>query len=114
MSTPALTLKPGDQLASTVCTTRVVVVRVPRDAGEGQEQGQGRPAIECGGSPMEVATPGAKPAPPGPDAGTLLGKRYVNEAGDVELLCTSSGAGELSCDGTPMTVKSAKPLPASD
>ena len=116
MSTPALSLKPGDQLASTVCTTRVVVVRVPQDAGEGQGQGQGqgRPVIECGGSPMEVATPGAKPAPPGPDTATLLGKRYVSEAGDVELLCTSSGAGALSCDGTPMTVKSAKPLPASD
>jgi hypothetical protein len=105
MSTPALTMKPGDQLASTVCTTRVVVVRVP----------QGRDlSIECGGSPMEVAKPGAKPAPPGPDAATLIGKRYVDETGEVELLCTSSGTGALSCDGTAMTIKSAKPLPASD
>ena len=46
--------------------------------------------------------------------GTLIGKRYVNEAGTLELLCTASGAGPLSCDGTPMTIKAAKPLPASD
>lgn len=101
----ALTLKPGTQLASTVCTTRVVVVKAPADR---------EPVIECGGSPMTVAAPGAKPAPPGPDAATLIGKRYVDEADTVELLCTSSGTGELTCDGAPMTLKTAKPLPASD
>ena len=47
-------------------------------------------------------------------AATLLGKRYINSTGTVELLCTSSGAGELTCDDVPMTVKAAKPLPASD
>jgi hypothetical protein len=105
MATPALSLRPGDQLASTVCTTRVVVVRVP--AGR-------QPLIECGGSPMVAGTPGAKPSPGGPDAVTLIGKRYVDADGSVELLCTSSGAGALACDGEPMTIKSAKPLPASD
>jgi hypothetical protein len=43
MATPVLRLRPGDQLASTVCTTRVVVIRVPAE---------GQPTIECGGSPM--------------------------------------------------------------
>lgn len=105
MTTPALNLKPGAQLASTVCTTRVVVVRVP----------SGRtPAIACGGSSMVAATPGVKPSSPGPDAATLIGKRYVDESGSVELLCTSSGTGALECDGVPMTIKAAKPLPASD
>jgi hypothetical protein len=47
-------------------------------------------------------------------AATLIGKRYTDAAETVELLCTSSGAGVLSCDGAPMTVKAAKPLPASD
>jgi hypothetical protein len=42
MTTPALPLKPGVQLASTVCTTRVVVVK----ALAGQQS-----VIECGGSP---------------------------------------------------------------
>jgi len=105
MDTPALSLRPGDQLASTVCTTRVVVVRVPADR---------QPLIECGGSPMVAGTPGAKPSPGGPDAVTLIGKRFVDADGSVELLCTSSGAGTLVCDGEPMTIKSAKPLPASD
>jgi hypothetical protein len=105
MTTPALPLKPGVQLASTVCTARVVVVKAP--AGQ-------QPVIECGGSPMVVAAPGAKPAPPGPNAATLIGKRYVDAADTVELLCTTSGTGALTCDGAPMSIKAAKPLPASD
>jgi hypothetical protein len=107
MTSPAPTVRPGDQLASTVCTTRVVVVRAPAE---------GRPVIECGGSPMVPASSAKASAPPpgGTDAATLIGKRYVDAAGTLELLCTSSGAGELSCDGAPMTLKAAKPLPASD
>jgi hypothetical protein len=105
MAMPALRLRPGDQLASTVCTTRVVVIRVPAD---------GQPLIECGGSPMVPGASGGQPSPGGPDAATLIGKRYVDATESVELLCTSSGAGALTCDGVPMTVKAAKPLPASD
>ncbi|WP_329360518.1 hypothetical protein [Streptomyces sp. NBC_01483] len=105
MTPPATTLRPGDQLASAVCGTRVVVVRAP--AG-------GSAQLACGGSPMVPAT-GAKPVPGGvAEAVTLIGKRYVDADGALEVLCTSSGTGELSCDGVPMTVKAAKPLPASD
>jgi len=105
MTTPALNLRPGAQLASTTCTTRVVVVRVPEDRN---------PVIECGGSPMVTGAPAAKPAPPAPGAATLIGKRYVDATETVELLCTSSGAGALTCDGVEMVIKAAKPLPASD
>ncbi|GAB2960901.1 hypothetical protein GCM10023080_021340 [Streptomyces pseudoechinosporeus] len=105
MTSPAPTLRPGDQLASTVCTTRVVVVRAPADR---------QPTITCGGDPMVPAAT----APPAPatdtEPVTLLGKRYVDADGTLELLCTSAGAGELACDGVPMTLKTAKPLPASD
>ncbi|MCI3274336.1 hypothetical protein [Streptomyces cylindrosporus] len=105
MTSPAPTPRPGDQLASTVCTTRVVVVRAP--AGR-------QPALTCGGAPMVPAAT-APPAPAtGADPVTLLGKRYVDAEGALELLCTSPGAGELACDGVPMTIKAAKPLPASD
>ena len=112
MTSPAPALRPGEQLASTVCTTRVAVIRV-----------QGRPLIACGGEPMVPAASARPPAANGAngtngangaDAATLIGKRYVDAAETVELLCTSSGAGALSCDGAPMTVKAAKPLPASD
>ena len=110
MTSPAPALRPGDQLASTACTTRVAVIRAPA---------QGRPLIACGGEPMVPATSARPPASNGPSssgtaAATLIGKRYVDAAETVELLCTSSGAGVLSCDGAPMTVKAAKPLPASD
>ena len=105
MASPAPTLRPGDQLASTVCTTRVVVVRA--SAG-------GARLIACGASPM-VPAASAQPTPPtGSDAVTLIGKRYVDADETLELLCTSSGSGELSCDGVPMTLKAAKALPASD
>ncbi|WP_416958893.1 hypothetical protein [Streptomyces sp. Agncl-13] len=105
MTPPAPTLRPGDQLASTVCGTRVVVIRAPAAA---------QPQLACGGSPL-VPAAGAPPAKPGP-AGTttLIGKRYVDATGTLELLCTASGSGELTCDGAPMALKAAKPLPASD
>lgn len=105
MTTPALSPRMGDQLASTACTTRVVVVRAPGDRS---------PLIECGGSPMVTGAPTAKPAPPAPGAATLIGKRYVDATETVELLCTSSGTGQLTCDGVAMTLKAAKSLPASD
>ncbi len=111
MTLPAPALRPGDQLASTACTTRVAVIRAPA---------QGRPLIACGAQPMVPAASARPPASGngsssnGTEAATLIGKRYVDAAETVELLCTSSGAGVLSCDGAPMTVKAAKPLPASD
>lgn len=99
-------LRAGDQLASTVCTTRVVVVRAPAD---------GHHVIACGGSPMVAADATQQPPRnPAADAATLIGKRYVDGAQTLELLCTSSGTGSLTFDGAPMTVKAPKPLPASD
>lgn len=105
-------LRPGDQLASAVCGTRVIVVRAPA---------QGRPVIACGGSPMVAAAPARQPAKPGPsgtggagELATLIGKRYVGADETLEVLCTCSGSGSLSCDGVAMTIKVAKPLPASD
>jgi hypothetical protein len=62
-----------------------------------------------------VPAASARPVPPtGSDAVTLIGKRYVDLNETLELLCTSSGSGELRCDGVPMTRKAAKALPASD
>lgn len=104
MTAPQPTPRLGDQLASTACTTRVIVVRIGAP---------GEAAFACGGSPMTAAAGLASPTAPD-GAGTLLGKRYVDAAGSVELLCTFAGAGELTCNGEPMAVKAAKPLPASD
>lgn len=100
-------LKPGKRLRSAVCTTEVMVVAAPRE----------QIALTCGGAPMIGID--EKPAGGGavaPDAagGTLLGKRYVNQAGDLELLCTKPGAGSLAAGGTALALKEAKPLPSSD
>jgi hypothetical protein len=100
-------LKPGTRLRSAVCATEVMVVAAPKGDVE----------VTCGGAPM-VPLDAVPPAGGGlhPDAsgGTQLGKRYANPAGDLELLCTKPGRGSLACDGMPLAIKGAKPLPSSD
>jgi hypothetical protein len=44
----------------------------------------------------------------------LVGKRYVCESCDAELLCTKPGDGMPSCCGAEMGLKEAKALPSSD
>ena len=46
--------------------------------------------------------------------GTVMGKRYVDDAGGAEVLVTKAGNGTLSIGRTPLQLKEAKPLPASD
>ena len=102
-----LELKPGKRLRSSVCPTEVMIVAAPK--GEVQ--------LTCGGAAMApLDAPPQTAGAPSPDAaaGTQLGKRYANEAGDLELLCTKPGQGSLACDGKPLAVKGAKPLPSSD
>ena len=43
-----------------------------------------------------------------------MGKRYVDEAGRVELLCVKAGKGSLAIDGVALKTKDAKSLPSSD
>lgn len=102
--TTSSSLRPGQQLASTGCSTRIVVVRAP---SEGAQE------IACGGSPMVPAPPG-RPTATSTDNQTVLGKRYVDADDTVEVLCTTPGAGGLSYAGVPMAIKSAQALPASD
>lgn len=73
--------------------------------------------LTCGGAPMvPVGTDPVAGAALSPDAakGTQLGKRYVNEAKDLELLCTKPGEGSLGIGATLLALKEAKPLPSSD
>lgn len=106
--TDPVVLKPGARLRSTACTTEVMVVQAPAAAV----------ALTCGGAPLAPlgapASAPAKASAPAPGGGTQIGKRYVNAAGDLELLCTKPGAGTLAADGTPLAIKSARPLPSSD
>ncbi|MQY21478.1 hypothetical protein [Nocardia macrotermitis] len=98
----------GQTLTSTVDATAVVVVRCPDSDVE----------ITCGGVAMvdpKAGTPDASgTADPAQQAGSQLGKRYADDGLGVELLCTKAGQGTLAVNGTPLPLKTAKPLPASD
>jgi hypothetical protein len=99
--------KPGARLRSAVCTTEVVIIAAPA----------GDIALSCGGAPLlaEGETVATGTALDGAVAqGTLLGKRYTNDSGKLELLCVKPGAGSLAADGVLLVVKGAKPLPSSD
>ena len=96
-------MKPGTKLKSTVCDTEVMVIR-----GSDAE-------VACGGAPMADERPADGGEPDTAFAeGTQMGKRYVDEAGTVELLCVKPGKGSLSIDGVILRTKDAKPLPSSD
>jgi hypothetical protein len=100
-------LAPGLRLKSAVCTTEVMVVAA-REPDVDVTCG-GAPLIELGGSPPSGVT-----IAEGAAGGTQLGKRYVDAAGSLELLCTKPGKGSLAARGEPLTLKTAKPLPSSD
>jgi hypothetical protein len=99
-------VKPGDHLRSRTCTTEVIVVKAASTDVE----------ITCAGEPMTKNEP-VTPAPAGAAAdgpGTLLGKRYADEEAGLELLCVKGGSGPISVGGRPLSLREARPLPASD
>jgi hypothetical protein len=107
MAGEKIQIKPGTRLRSAVCDTELMVIAAPADAIE----------LTCGGATViDIAGEPPAGATLADDAqdGTLMGKRYVNESGDLELLCTKPGAGSLALAGQALGVKGAKPLPSSD
>jgi len=71
--------------------------------------------VACGGAAMGEQAPAEKTAlDPAFAGGTLLGKRYVDKDGAIELLCVKAGQGSLAIDGVALQTKDAKPLPSSD
>ncbi|WP_024804357.1 hypothetical protein [Nocardia sp. BMG51109] len=96
----------GTRLRSQVCDTEVIVVKAA-DSLDDLRAG-GIAMIPIGEEPAAGAQLDANFAD-----GSLLGKRYVDESG-AEVLVTKPGAGTLSVGATPLALKEAKPLPASD
>ena len=99
-------IKNGARLQSQVCDTQVIVVRAADSLDD----------LRCGGQPM-VPVGAERSADAAPDTafsdGNAMGKRYVDEA-NAEVLVTKAGAGTLSVGETALSLKEAKPLPASD
>jgi hypothetical protein len=99
-------IKNGTRLQSQVCDTQVIVVRSADSLDD----------LRAGGAPMvPVGTDpdGSLSLDADFSGGTLMGKRYVDDGG-AEVLVTKAGAGSLSIGTTPLEIKEAKPLPASD
>ena len=99
--------KPGTRLSSAVCDAEVMVIAAPA----------ADVALTCGGAAMLAegdAAPGDASLDDAAASGCELGKRYTNEAGDLELLCVKPGAGSLAAQGELLQLKGAKPLPSSD
>jgi hypothetical protein len=99
-------IKNGTRLQSQVCDTQVIVVKAA-DSLDG---------LRCGGQPM-LALDAERSADaalnPAFADGSAMGKRYVDDGG-AEVLVTKAGAGSLSVGSTALSLKEAKPLPASD
>jgi hypothetical protein len=101
----AATLKPGARLFSSVCSTQMIVVKAP----------SGDVDVTIGGSPAGTAAQEPSGSvEEGHGGGAAIGKRYVDEAGTIELLCTKAGDGVPALNGVVLHLKDAKPLPASD
>ena len=96
-------MKAGTKLKSTVCDTEVVVIKT------------GGAPVECGGAPMAAERPAQRGTLDAAFAsGTKIGKRYVDAANTLELLCIKAGQGTLSSGGVALQLREAKPLPSSD
>ncbi|QZA08503.1 hypothetical protein K3U94_04120 [Mycolicibacter heraklionensis] len=99
-------IKSGTRLKSQVCDTQVIVVKTADSLDD----------LRAGGAamvPLDDTTSGGAALDPDFSGGAVMGKRYVDEAG-AEVLVTKAGAGTLSIGTVPLTIKEAKPLPASD
>ena len=99
-------IKNGTRLRSQVCDTQVIVVRAAESLDD----------LRCGGQPMlplDAELPADAALDPAFADGNAMGKRYVDEGG-AEVLVTKAGAGSLSVGTAALSLKEAKPLPASD
>jgi hypothetical protein len=98
-------LKIGAKFSSAVCDGQVMVLHCSGPDAD----------LRCGGAPMLMAAATDKVAiDPGLADGLLIGKRYVDSADQIELLCVKPGKGTLTFNGEALKPKQPKQLPASD
>lgn len=98
-------VKNGTRLQSQVDDTQVIVVKSADSLDDLRCGGVAMVALDAEKTPAEIDAKFA--------GGTVMGKRYVDDGG-AEVLVTKAGQGTLSVGETPLSLKEAKPLPASD
>ena len=99
-------VKSGTRLQSQVCDTQVIVVKASDELDD----------LCCSGArmvPLDAEIDSAATLDPQFATNSVMGKRYVDATG-TEVLVTRAGAGTLTVGSTPLVLKEAKPLPASD
>jgi hypothetical protein len=99
-------IRNGTRLQSQVCDTQVIVVRSSDSLDD----------LRAGGVamvPLDAEKSADATLDPAFSEGNAMGKRYVDDSG-AEVLVTKDGAGTLSVGTTALSLKEAKPLPASD
>jgi hypothetical protein len=99
-------LDAGSRWKSAVSDVEVIVIKAPASDVSLQCGGHDMRPLDVDGELIAVVA--------GLDDVVAAGKRYSGEGVGIELLVTKSGHGTLCVDGTPLELKSAKPLPSSD
>ncbi|MEB4209711.1 hypothetical protein [Mycobacterium sp. 94-17] len=99
-------IKNGARLKSQVCDTQVIVVRAADSLDDLRAGGAAMVSIDIAAGPGLAIDPAFA-------GGNTLGKRYISDDG-AEVLVTKAGDGTLSVAKKVLTLKEAKPLPASD
>lgn len=96
-----MSLTSGARLKTTASSLEVIVVTPPATDD----------ALLAAGAEMSTD---AQPGPAGGDTILPIGKRFVDPASGIEVLVVKPGPGPLTIGGVELTLKQAKPLPASD
>jgi hypothetical protein len=97
-------LKAGSRLYSASSTVEVIVTKAPKTEVE----------LHCGGVAMTAVDKKTDHSVVDVAGSTEMGKRYIDSAGQLELLCTKAGAGSLSLNGEALQIRGSKALPSSD
>lgn len=98
-------LKSGARLKSAVCDGEVMIVKAPGGDLE----------LTCGGVAMATSAPAERQAVhPDHAVGIRIGKRYITEDGELEVLCVKAGDGALAANGQLLLQKDTRQLPKTD
>ena len=97
-------LTAGKRLKSVVCTTEIMVIAAP----------DGDVDLCCGGAPMHEDDGNEATLDRRFADGTVIGKRYTNGDGSLEVLCVKAGEGSLAVGGETLAAKDVKKLPKTD